>query len=66
MQSNGGVAGGATIRRAPGTHRVVGPGGGVVGARDVAEACWHPRDLIAVDIGGTSADICLVSTAALR
>jgi N-methylhydantoinase A len=59
MQSNGGVAGGATIRRAPALTALSGPAAGVVGARDVAEACGI-KDLIAVDIGGTSADICLV------
>ena len=31
----------------------------VVGARDVASACGI-RDIITVDIGGTSADICLI------
>jgi N-methylhydantoinase A len=59
MQSNGGVAGGATIRRAPALTALSGPAAGVVGARDVAQACGI-KDLIAVDIGGTSADICLV------
>ena len=59
MQSNGGVAGGATIRRAPALTALSGPAAGVVGARDVAAACGI-RDIITVDIGGTSADICLV------
>jgi N-methylhydantoinase A len=59
MQSNGGVAGGATIRRAPALTALSGPAAGVVGARDAAEVCGI-KDLIAVDIGGTSADICLV------
>jgi N-methylhydantoinase A len=59
MQSNGGVAGGATIRRAPALTALSGPAAGVVGARDVAAACGI-RDLITVDIGGTSADICLI------
>src|SRR5438128_605467 len=52
-------AGGATIRRAPALTALSGPAAGVVGARDVAETCGI-KDLIAVDIGGTSADICLV------
>ena len=39
MQSNGGVAGGATIRRAPALTALSGPAAGVVGARDVAAAC---------------------------
>ena len=59
MQSNGGVAGGATIRRAPALTALSGPAAGVVGARDVAAACGIP-DIITVDIGGTSADICLI------
>jgi N-methylhydantoinase A len=59
MQSNGGVAGGATIRRAPAVTALSGPAAGVVGARNVAAACGI-RDVITVDIGGTSADICLI------
>ncbi len=59
MQSNGGVAGGSTIRRAPALTALSGPAAGVVGARDVAAACGI-RDIITVDIGGTSADICLL------
>ena len=59
MQSNGGVAGAATIRRAPALTALSGPAAGVVGARDVAAACGI-KDIITVDIGGTSADICLV------
>ncbi|GJD53031.1 Acetophenone carboxylase gamma subunit [Methylobacterium crusticola] len=59
MQSNGGVAGSATIRRAPALTALSGPAAGVVGAREVAAACGV-RDLITVDIGGTSADICLI------
>ena len=59
MQSNGGVAGGATIPRAPALTALSGPAAGVVGARDVADACGI-KDIITVDIGGTSADICLI------
>ncbi len=59
MQSNGGVAGAATIRRAPALTALSGPAAGVVGARDVAAACGV-ADIITVDIGGTSADICLI------
>jgi N-methylhydantoinase A len=59
MQSNGGVAGGATICRAPALTALSGPAAGVVGARDVASACGI-NDIITVDIGGTSADICLI------
>src|SRR5205085_3170316 len=59
MQSNGGVAGAATIRRAPALTALSGPAAGVVGARDAADACGI-KDIITVDIGGTSADVCLL------
>ncbi len=59
MQSNGGVAGARTIRRAPALTVLSGPAAGVVGARDVAAACGI-GDIITVDIGGTSADIALI------
>jgi N-methylhydantoinase A len=59
MQSNGGVAGGGTIRRAPALTMLSGPAAGVVGAREVADACGIDN-LMTVDIGGTSADICLI------
>jgi N-methylhydantoinase A len=65
MQSNGGVAGGATIRRAPALTALSGPAAGVVGARDVAAACGL-ADIITVDIGGTSADICLIKDGAIQ
>lgn len=60
MQSNGGVAGTEVIGRAPAVTALSGPAAGVVGARDVAAAAGI-RDIITVDIGGTSADICLVA-----
>ncbi|KAJ55356.1 5-oxoprolinase [Actibacterium mucosum KCTC 23349] len=59
MQSNGGVAGTEVIRTAPALTALSGPAAGVVGAVDAAAACGI-RDLITVDIGGTSADICLI------
>ncbi|RJG41255.1 hydantoinase/oxoprolinase family protein [Mesorhizobium sp. DCY119] len=59
MQSNGGVAGAAAIRLAPALTALSGPAAGVVGARAIAAACGI-HDLITVDIGGTSADICLI------
>ena len=60
MQSNGGVAGTASIRRAPVTTLLSGPAAGVVGARHVAAEAGA-QDIITVDIGGTSADICLIA-----
>ena len=59
MQSNGGVAGAEVVRRAPLVTALSGPAAGVVGARGVAGAAGF-ADLITVDIGGTSADICLM------
>lgn len=59
MQSNGGVAGVTAISRAPAVTALSGPAAGVVGARAVAAACGIV-DLITVDVGGTSADICLI------
>ena len=60
MKSNGGVAGSAAIRQAPVQTALSGPAAGVVGARMIAEAAGI-QDIITVDIGGTSADICLMS-----
>jgi len=59
MQSNGGVAGAAAVRRAPLVTALSGPAAGVMGARGVGAAAGF-HDLITVDIGGTSADICLM------
>ncbi|WP_342362771.1 hydantoinase/oxoprolinase family protein [Terrarubrum flagellatum] len=59
MQSNGGVAGAPTIRHAPVLTALSGPAAGVVGAREVGAACGIDN-IITVDIGGTSADICLI------
>lgn len=60
MQSNGGVAGAAKIRSAPALTALSGPAAGVVGARSAAAACGID-DILTVDIGGTSADICLIA-----
>ena len=60
MKSNGGVAGAGAIRRAPTQTALSGPAAGVVGARSVAMAAGI-EDIITVDIGGTSADICLIA-----
>ncbi len=59
MQSNGGVAGAPRIRSAAVTTALSGPAAGVVGAREAAAAAGI-ENLITVDIGGTSADICLI------
>ncbi|HLL50078.1 MAG TPA: hydantoinase/oxoprolinase family protein, partial [Thermomicrobiales bacterium] len=59
MQSNGGVAGAAAIQHAPALTALSGPAAGVVGAREIGAACGV-SDLNTVNIGGTSADICLI------
>ncbi|MEM8823373.1 MAG: hydantoinase/oxoprolinase family protein [Pseudomonadota bacterium] len=60
MQSNGGVAGATKVRTAPALTALSGPAAGVVGARAAAAACGID-DILTVDIGGTSADICLIA-----
>ena len=64
MQSNGGVAGAASVRRAPILTALSGPAAGVVGAQAAGAAAGF-GDLITIDIGGTSADICLLRDGAV-
>lgn len=59
MKSSGGVTGTREIKIAPVQTALSGPAAGVVGAAFVGEASGF-RDLITIDIGGTSADICLI------
>jgi N-methylhydantoinase A len=59
MKSNGGVAGAETAKREPVQTALSGPAAGVMGAVHVGTLAGF-RDLITIDIGGTSADICLV------
>jgi N-methylhydantoinase A len=67
MQSRGGISGSATARLRPVRLFLSGPAAGVIGARMVGAAAGN-RDLITVDIGGTSCDIALIEggTPALR
>lgn len=65
MQSNGGVAGAAKIRQAPALTALSGPAAGVVGALAEAQACGI-NDIVTIDIGGTSADICLIAGGRIR
>jgi N-methylhydantoinase A len=60
MKSSGGVTGVETVRREPVHTALSGPAGGVVGAELVGELAGE-RHLITLDIGGTSADICLIN-----
>jgi N-methylhydantoinase A len=59
IQSNGGLVSPATLRRLPINTFFSGPAGGVVGAVEVARESGI-ADIITIDIGGTSTDVCLV------
>lgn len=59
MQSRGGVAGAATARLRPVRLFLSGPAAGVIGGRMVAESSGI-KDVITVDVGGTSSDIALI------
>jgi N-methylhydantoinase A len=59
MQSRGGISGAATARLRPVRLFLSGPAAGVLGARIAGEAAGE-RNLITVDIGGTSCDIALI------
>jgi N-methylhydantoinase A len=59
MKSNGGVVGADVVRTQAIHTALSGPAAGVIGARRVGEAAGFD-DLISVDVGGTSADVCLV------
>jgi N-methylhydantoinase A len=59
MKSNGGVVG-ADVVRAQAIHTALsGPAAGVIGARLIGESTGL-GDVISVDVGGTSADVCLI------
>jgi N-methylhydantoinase A len=59
MKSSGGVTSTRTVRRAPVETALSGPAAGAVGAAYVGAGCGH-KNLIGIDIGGTSADISLI------
>lgn len=59
MKSDGGVTSAATCVRQPVQTVLSGPAAGVIGAVGVARAAGL-GDIISIDVGGTSADICLV------
>jgi N-methylhydantoinase A len=59
MQSNGGVVSAGEVGRAPITTLLSGPAAGVLGASFVAELAGY-RNLLTLDAGGTSTDVCLV------
>jgi N-methylhydantoinase A len=59
MKSSGGVTSAATVRKFPVETALSGPAAGVVGATFIG-ATAGVKSLIGIDIGGTSADVCLV------
>lgn len=59
MQSNGGVTTIEQASRNPVGLLLSGPAGGVIGGRWTGEAC-DQREIITIDIGGTSADISVI------
>lgn len=59
MKSNGGVFGAETAAAQPAHVALSGPAAGVIGAQFIGKSAGFPN-LISVDIGGTSADVCLI------
>ncbi len=59
MKSDGGVTSAATCVRQPVQTVLSGPAAGVVGAVSVGRSAGY-GDIISIDVGGTSADICLI------
>jgi len=59
MQSNGGVVSAGEVGRRPITTLLSGPAAGVLGASFVADLAGY-RNLLTLDAGGTSTDVCLV------
>jgi N-methylhydantoinase A len=59
MKSSGGVTSARNVRRAPVETALSGPAAGAVGATFVGAGAGI-KNLIGIDIGGTSADVCLI------
>lgn len=59
MQSRGGLSGAMVARQRPVRLFLSGPAAGVIGGAMVGRSAGH-RDLITIDVGGTSSDIALV------
>ena len=62
MQSSGGVASPDQVMRKPITTALSGPAAGALGWAVIAEIAGFP-DLVTLDGGGTSTDLCLIETA---
>jgi N-methylhydantoinase A len=59
MQSSGGVASAEQVVRKPITTALSGPAAGALGSAVIAELAGFP-DLVTLDAGGTSTDLCLI------
>jgi N-methylhydantoinase A len=64
MRSSGGVASVAEAASHPALILVSGPAGGAVGAARIAREAGFPN-AIALDMGGTSTDVCLITNGAV-
>src|SRR3954447_12880179 len=65
MQSSGGLTDAATAGRHAALTVLSGPAGGAAAAVLVAARCGEP-DLVCLDMGGTSCDVCVVEGGAVR
>jgi N-methylhydantoinase A len=63
MQSSGGVASAEQILRKPITTALSGPAAGALGSAVIADIAGFP-DLVTLDAGGTSTDLCLIEQGA--
>jgi N-methylhydantoinase A len=62
MQSSGGVASADQVMRKPITTALSGPAAGALGSAVIAEMAGFP-DVMTLDAGGTSTDLCLIESA---
>ncbi|HML06996.1 MAG TPA: hydantoinase/oxoprolinase family protein [Xanthobacteraceae bacterium] len=62
MQSSGGVASPDQVMRKPITTALSGPAAGALGSAVIAEIAGFP-DVVTLDAGGTSTDLCLIEAA---
>jgi len=62
MQSSGGVASADQVMRKPITTALSGPAAGALGSAVIAEMAGFP-DVVTLDAGGTSTDLCLIESA---
>jgi N-methylhydantoinase A len=62
MQSSGGVSSADQVMRKPITTALSGPAAGALGSAVIAEMAGFP-DVVTLDAGGTSTDLCLIESA---